>query len=41
LVLAAAAYPVTRMSLRALEGSMRYNLGLVSEESGAIYVEIQ
>ncbi len=39
-VLAAAAYFLTRSSLGALESSMRYNLGLLSEEAGMLYREV-
>jgi hypothetical protein len=38
--LALAGYFLTRRSLDALEGSIRYNLGLLSEESGTLYREI-
>ena len=39
-VLASAAYFLTRSSLTALEVSIRYNLGLVSVESGTLYKEV-
>lgn len=39
-VAGAAAYLLTRFSLGALEGAMRYSLGLLSAESGALYKEI-
>ncbi len=39
-VLAAAAWFLTRGSLRALENAMRYSLGLLTQESGALYKEI-
>jgi hypothetical protein len=39
-ILTCAAYLATWKSLSALESSMRYNLGLMAEESGAFYVEV-
>ncbi len=40
LILAGAVVPLTRRSLDSFEGSMRYNLGLESEEVGRLYVEV-
>lgn len=39
-VVSSAAYFLTRSSLKAFEASMRYNLGLVSAESGTLYAEV-